>query len=793
MGGKLGYRGRSAASLLALSLLTAAEARAAESQPSSGLPPAEASESIVITATQRTVPILEVPASVTILTADRLAGAHVTGVKQTVSLTPALGVINSIGESFGQLIAVRGVATSGADIGLESTVGITLDGIPLLRPNLAIFDLHGIDRVEILRGPQGTLFGTNTTAGIVNILTRRPSFTPFYEVSGTLGEREQRELRLSAGGAIAGSTLAGRIDALAGAVAGYLHNPNTGHVYGGRHRQEVRGQLLWVPAPDTDVRLIADYFHHGGTVNSAVYRIVGSTGPLIAGLGGVPPVASPDAAGLAQIDDRAPRSEFSDSAGVSAETNWRTGAGQLTALASYRSSDSRRSYDVDNSPADIANDPRDGERYSLGTLELRFRGVNGPFDYLFGTYMGRGLIVSRDSYTVGTQFESYVNAMAGGAIPAFTGLPAGSNFPSGSGVLDVFRQRANSFALFTHHIVSLTDRLALALGGRYTREAKSLTAAIASNNPGCANALALHGRSLAAVPAMLQGLICIPNLDPRYDGSYATDREEANWSGTAAVTYSLSDSLTAYGNYSRGYKGGGFQFDRSGMNPIAPALSQVGFSQETTDSFEAGLRQISPDGVWRASAAAFHADFHDYQFSYFTGLNRRTRNVPKLVSKGAELEAAYRVLEPLELSLSGIYQEVTFGVSGFPPGLVQMQGTTAPLAPRWVLVGTASYRRAYDDFGVIGFGNIDVRWQSKANVGASASPSPNFLQDAYAVVGARIGAAARDGNWRLELWARNLFDQRAWSILNNTTLQPGSISGFVTDPRSAGITATLAW
>jgi len=781
------------AAIFLASLWLLAPLGGAVGQPLESATAGEPGEQIVITATQRATPVLQVPGSISVFTSDRLTDANVNTVKQLTSVAPSIGVINSIGESFGQLIAVRGIATSGADIGLESTVGVRVDGVPLLRPNLAIFDFQGVDRVEILKGPQGTLFGTNTTSGIINVLTRRPTFDPEFEVQGTLGNRDLRDLRLSAGGALVESKLAGRIDATIGAVSGYLPNPNTGHIYGGRHREEVRGQLLGIVSADLDVRVIADYLHHGGTPNSAVYRVVGPTGALITRLSGLPLIASFHAHDLAQIDAVAPRFEFSDSAGLSAEANWRTGVGRITAITSYRSSTLRRSYDVDNSPADIANDPRDGERYSMSTGEVRLQGVQGAFDYLFGAYLGRGLIVSRDSYTAGRDFDPYINALAGGAIPAMTGLAAGSNFPSGSGVFDVFRQRATSFALFTHQIVSLNDRLSLAFGLRYTRETKSLAASITTNNPGCANALAIHGRSLLGVPAALQGLVCGPNLDPRYDGNYATDRGEDNLSGTAAINGKLSESANAYFTYGRGYKGGGFQLDRSGMNPISPALNQVSFREETTDSFEGGLREVSPDGIWRASTAIFHISFNDYQFSYFTGFNRRTANVPKLATKGAEVEGAYRPLDPLELSVSGVYQEAIFGDSGFPLGLTQLQGSTAPIAPRWVLVGAASYQLPFDSLGITGFANVDMRWQSKSNVGASASPSPNFLQTAYAVVDARLGTEARDRNWKIELWARNLFNQTSWSILNNTTLQPGSISGFVTDPRSMGMTGTLTW
>jgi outer membrane receptor protein involved in Fe transport len=751
------------------------------------------SEQVVVTATQRITPILDLPQSASVFTADRLDDAHVSQVKQLIALAPSMNVINSIGETFGQLIAVRGVATSGADLGLESAVGVTVDGVPLMRPNLAVFDFQGVDRVEFLRGPQGTLFGTNTTAGIINVLTRRPDFTPSFEASATLGERELRELRLSASGALIASKLAGRIDAVAGAVDGYLPNPNTGEVYGARRREELRGQLFLVPTDDIDVRIIADYLHHGGSVNSPVYRIVGPTGAMVDAISGVPLKASFHATDLAQIDAAAPRFETSDSAGVSAEVNWQTGPGRFTAIASYRSANARRNYDVDNSPANIANDPRDGESYGLGTLELRFQGKVDRFDYLFGAFAKRGRIVSRDSYTVGPDYEPYTNALGGGNIPALTGLPEGSNDPAGSGVFDVYRQRESGYAFFTHEVIALTDSLSLALGARYTAETKSLDAAITTNNPGCASAVALHGAALSGVPLGLQGLICIPNLDPRYDGNYTSGTGEGNWSGTASLTQRLNPLLSAYAEFSRGYKAGGFQLDRSGMSPLSPSLSELMFHQETADSIEAGLHAMSLDDRWGASAALFHTSFNNYQFSYFTGLNRHTRNVPRLVTKGVEVEGAYRPLEDLEFSVSGIYQEAIFGASGFPSDLTQLESTTAPIAPRWVLVGAASYRRSFAGLGVTGFGGFDVRWQSKANVGVSATPTPDFLQDAYAVFGARIGVESPDRNWRVEVWARNLFDQRAWSILNSTTLQPGSISGFVIDPRSTGVTATLMW
>src|SRR5262245_7647382 len=158
--------------MLALQAASGSPAAAAESTPP------EVSELVVITATQRTMEALDIPASVSVFSDDRLANARVMNAKQLVALAPQLNTINTIGESFGQLFTVRGITTSGADIGLEPAAGITLDGIPLARANVALFDLQGVERIEFLRGPQGTLYGKNTTSGLINILTKRPSFTP---------------------------------------------------------------------------------------------------------------------------------------------------------------------------------------------------------------------------------------------------------------------------------------------------------------------------------------------------------------------------------------------------------------------------------------------------------------------------------------------------------------------------------------------------------------------------------------------------------------------------------------
>ena len=750
-------------------------------------------DEVVITATGRVGALADTPVSVSAYDGADLRNGGVDTVKALFAISPSLSVVNSFSESFGQFLRIRGVATSGADIGIESAAGITIDGVPISRPNLSIGDLQGVERIEFLRGPQGTLFGKNTTTGVVNVITRQPSFTPQFEAAATIGNIGAGDLRLMGSGPLSDGELAGRLDLLHATSEGYVRHLRTGAYYGGLRRSEIRAQALWNPASSLDLRVIADHFDHDGTTSGPVFRVVGPAGAVISVLSGTPLVAIPDAAPTTQIDSDTPRFQRNRSSGISAQGNWDAGGGAVTAIIAYRDAEFARDYDIDNGPADLIHDPRDGENYQTLTFEMRGRKQSGPWDHLIGAFFSREIVTSLDSYAVGSDFELYANTAAMGLIPAVTGLPLGQNFPAGSGVFDRFHQRSTKAAIFAHEIVLLSDATSLTGGLRYTYETKELNADLFADNPGCSRAVLIHGIALAAVPPSLRYLVCVPNLDPRFDGAYATEDDEGDWSGTAAITRRFSESFTGYLSYSRGYKAGGYQFDRSGMSATAPSAVQLRFAAEHADSYEVGVRTRLFGGAVQANAIAFYTKFSDHQLNYFTGLNRRTVNVPDLVTKGVEFEGSYAAAENFALSAAATYQEVLFGRSGFPAGLTQLQGATAPLAPRWTAVGTARYGRPLFNTGLNASAYFDVRWQSGADVGASAVASPNFRQEAYAVAGTRLTIAQETGPWSLELWARNLFDQRAWSVLISTTLQPGSVSGYVIEPRTFGATLRARW
>ncbi|MDI1366244.1 MAG: TonB-dependent receptor, partial [bacterium] len=420
--------------------------------------------------------------------------------------------------------------------------------------------------------------------------------------------------------------------------------------------------------------------------------------------------------------------------------------------------------------------------------------VTGKLDYLAGGFYSDERILSRDGVKTAPGYDQFIVGLLGGVnyLSAFTGLPLGSNYQIGSGQTDVFNQKSRSFALFTHNSYKATDRLTVTGGLRLTTESKALTADLKSTGDGCNAAIARFGSSLTGIPASLRSIICGAAQDPRYAGVLKGDRNESEWSGTASAGYKFAERLNGYLSYSRGYKGGGYQYDRTGLLLAGPAISQLSFTPEFADSYEAGLKGVFLEGKLRGNAALFYTQISDYQFNYLKVLPlqsaRVTANLPELVSKGVELDGAFRLIANLTLTAAATYNEVAYGDSDFPTGLTQLQGTMAPYAPRWSLQSAINYEHAIPGTALEGFAYLDANWRSTTNLSFSATTTPIYFQKSYALAHMRVGLGRQDGRWQVEAFAKNLFDRRAWSGLYTATAQSGSVEGFFIEPRFYGVT-----
>ncbi|MDQ1303489.1 MAG: iron complex outerrane recepter protein [Pseudomonadota bacterium] len=763
-------------------------------------------EEIIVTAQKRAQSIEDVPIAISAFTAETLQIAGVEDIRDLTILSPSLILTSTQSETAGTTARIRGVGTTGDNLGLESSVAVFVDGVYRNRNNVALTDLGQVERIEVLRGPQGTLFGKNAVAGLLSITTQGPD-TEELRAYTDLSAGDYDYWRMSAGitGPVAGDKLALRLDGSITQRDGFIDEVSTGTEYNDRDGYLLRGQLSSQLTDNLDLRVIADISNRDESCCAAVAYKTGPTSALIGLLGGtvINPARPYDRKMYANTDRG--YDQETDEWGVSAELNWDMGDSMtLTSITAYRDWDADRSQDIDFTDADILyRDPGTyGNQFETLTQELRLAGTSGPLDWLVGLYYMDEQLDVNDAVRTGPAYEAFANGLlqAGGApansLSLFTGLAPGTVFTDGDGaVSDAFRQDTDGWAIFTHNIWNLDETSRITLGLRYTSEDKDVNAAIASDNVACPLILANNNPLLAPIKPSALSLGCLPLISPLVDGSYSGSREDDEVTGTLGYAHDFSFGWLGYASYGRGFKAGGFNLDRGGLTAGAPATSQLEFDPETVDAWEIGTKGMLLDAV-QLNIALFWSEFDDFQLNSFNGLNFVVDNIGGVTSKGVEIEAQARPLEQLTLAGGVVYADTRYdddvlydGTAG-NPDLRDKRLTNAPL---WSTTGSATWEQAVGN-DLMGFLHLDFRFNSDMNTGSNLDP--NKEQRSYMVWNGRIGFGPDDKRWQLELWGRNLFDREYLQVAIDGPLQgsgSGATStrtylGFLGDPRTWGAT-----
>ena len=614
---------------LALAVFTALcampQAYAQSTTKASGEEEATTLATMTVTAQKREEALQDVPIMMTVLPEQLLQDAGVTDIKDLQLLVPGLHVSSTTNES--QTTArIRGVGTNGDNAGLESAVGVVIDGVYRPRTGVGFGDLGEIERIEVLKGPQGTVFGKNTSAGVINVMTRRPSYTQSAEGEFTVGNFGEFGVSGAYNDAL-GENAAFRVYAAKRWRDG-VTDVNTGK--GPRVETEdsnrdfhtVRGQLLLEPSDTLNINFIADYTSREENCCAGLtsVRSAAGAGPAsiinaLAGGNGV--IATPDLERRLAYANRSTEQDIKDK-GISAEVNWDTpwlGAATLTSITSFRDWKSINAIDLDFTGADLLYRRADADGSSTAfktfSQEFRFTGSTDRLDWMVGMFYADEDLVRNDQYVVGADYEPYLSTLVGSQVlgglaaqlagsgltvnqanPAtffsqVTGRPFGTNF-IGDGAQDHYDQRAKSTAFFTNNTFHATDKLDLTFGLRYTHDKKDLTSTYRNPNGGIgcgatlANPGARIGGALAqripgftSLPAATQaaligavapnivGYMCLPWANVLHNGR-VTDQSstEKEWSGTVKAAYRWNEQVMTYFSAARGYKGGGFNLDR---------------------------------------------------------------------------------------------------------------------------------------------------------------------------------------------------------------------------------------
>lgn len=518
-------------------------------------PPAPAaSEEIVVTATQRATSLQDVAVAVTPVTAELVKNAGVADIQDLQQVVPSLQFNVSENET-SATARLRGIGTQGSNFGLESSVGVVVDGVYRVRNGVALSDLGEVAQIEVLRGPQGTLFGRNTSAGLINVKTAPPNLNEYgVNLEGEYGNFDSWRVGGDVNVPIIQDQLAVKVYGATAQRDGFLTvNPGLPNQFDSNDRNfwTIRPQLLWSPTSDIDVRIIGDYTRRDEQCCAAqVFSPQLLSGnffqgpPSAANPNGPPPVAFPApttqavaalggygpggaAAGLARLqggdlEDRigfANRNFAQDLTewGVSGQFDWDLGWATLTSVTAYRDWLYEQGQDADFSGLDLFIRPDDGDTFAnfeVFSQEIRLAGSVGPVDWLGGFIFANEDLTRQDKLIIGNQLDDFLTVLSAG-FAGLGALPENPDFLNGiGGGLDRYEQDSESYAVFTHNIWHVDDKTEVTLGLRYTHEVKELTADFQTIAAPGANLAAFAGVLGSINTALTPFANCNPNSLP---------------------------------------------------------------------------------------------------------------------------------------------------------------------------------------------------------------------------------------------------------------------------------------
>jgi iron complex outermembrane receptor protein len=762
-------------------------------------------EEVVVTARRKTERALDVPISLAVLDGDALASAGLTRANDLQERVP--GLLVSTPNPRLTIYTIRGLGSSSANDGLESSVGLFLDGVYLGRQGLSIFDLVDLDRVEVLRGPQGTLFGKNTTAGAISIVTKAP--TPEFEANleGSLGNFDYRQARGSVNGALIGDALSGRLTGYVTEREGLITNRYNGDKLNERSSQGLRGQLLLDTHQSWTARLIAEYGKTDG--RCCVYPLVGPVREAVSARDDYMEYlrASTDPFDREADSDGRTNIDMKQKA-VSVELNWDIGdAHRLTSISAWRDW-TFYPYNDDAMSLDVVPQTGTANAHEQISQEIRLASNFDRFDSVLGLYYLRQDFDSLDRTVLGEDafrwaIGGVVRENVPGATYSNTGFVLDALVPpesiDGMTSYTQARQISDSAAAFGSIDWHLTPSVDLTTGLRYTYEWKraSVVRYRVGGNPQL-SPLYYADPPLSAINQLLgidltgvgfNGLI--ENIAPGDVPERRDRRREGNPSGQLALSWKFARDALSYASVARGYKSGGINLGVTGES-VSPT-----FKPELATAYEIGAKGQLFDRRLSLSFALYQTDIDDYQALTFDNeptilpnpRQSNLLNVGKVRLRGAELEGNGYLFSGLMLRGGVAYSDaVTTDFKNAPNEETRandkdLSGERLYNAPRWSGNLGTDYRYKLGRHEL--YGNLD--WFYRSTHYATVERGRASRIDSYSLTNLRIGFRPESQRWDIALWTRNLFDEDYVAAVH-PLYGVGDYGAVAGDPRTYGAT-----
>ncbi|MBO9724041.1 MAG: TonB-dependent receptor [Novosphingobium sp.] len=777
------------ASLLSIAA-TSAHAEEAADEAAIG---AESAADITVVARKRSENAQTVPIPITVISAEELKRQNLTNFTNFQNKFPAFSVYLTNPKQLN--LGIRGIGNNGFNTdGIDGSVGVFVDGVYTGRQGMVSNDFNDIADVELLRGPQGTLFGKNTTAGAVLINTLKPAF----ELGGTgevsFGNFGLREVKASITGPLIADKLAFRVSAFDSDRDGTYKNVYNGSRQNARQGSGIRGQLLATPTENLSIRLIGMHGEQDFNTMSPVILSVYNPAALQARMAaaGYTLLTSNAKDRAINIDGALNAQTKANSA--SGEVNWDVdGIGTFTSITAWQKWSCFTNNDNDYTQLDAITDYGSCNKERQFSQELRWSTpADQPVEATLGGFLSRQRLQVDSRIEFGPQYNIWAANPSATAFPSTGGRTwaqgAYAARLDGFGIASQAVFHTDTDALFgnvTWH-PDAARNLSIDVGLRQTWERRSqLYDGQVVSNPGKLNAAQIKAMSAAGANAQL--------------GHVDTSLKDSALSGEAGINYKVTPSIFIYGKYARGNKSAGFN-----LLPMVDAQAiAVGAGQtvkgETADNFEAGIKGTFFDDKVLLNLTAFHTKVKDYQANQAVGVGNTAlkflSNVGSVTSKGIEAEMQTWLLQGLHTKGFVAYNKATY--SSFHNSVCPAQSTalTCDLtgrqvawAPKWTADFTVDYTVPINDTTQV-YGLFDVNWRSKQNTTITLDPSAEI--GGYALASARVGTLLDNGRLDVQFWAENLFNKAYFINLLGYTKSTGIIQGYPGNPRTYGLTVRV--
>lgn len=712
-------------------------------------------EEIIVTATKREQSLQDVPMAITAFSAEVIEEAGINNALDLAVVAPSLTItVNT--QPFTAAFRIRGIGTSQSDVALEPSVGLFVDEVYLNRSGLGMSDLTDIERIEILQGPQGTLYGKNTNAGAISIFTKRPNLEEFEGyVETTVGDYNLQKLTASASGPVSDS-LALRLSGTVHQHNGYMDN-SAGKDLNDADDWNLIGKLLYEPSDQLRILVNANYVNRNANCCAADSVQSDSVNKALATSGLAIDKNNPyDHKIAVDVDNKF----NNNSEGISMIADYDLSWGSFKSITAFGSANGGASYDPDRSQLDVMSYVNAKSKGDSASQELRFTSqANDNLDYQLGLFYFQSTTKSGDGnpfVILGEDFISQANQQdLSGLLPpgvpniAFVAQP-------GDYISARTKLETHSIAAFGQTTWHINERWRATGGLRWTDEQKDADLRVAVDS--------------TAISASLTGLSFLTSVTTPIDDDFSRSKSKVNW--LASTSFDIFEDTMLFGRASTGSKSGGF-------NTVNGTPEEREFDDEDTTSYELGAKSTLLESRLRVNASLFFTQIDDYQFQQQlnTGIGTRVSNQAQVETAGLDLELQALPLPNLTLTAGLIYMskyQITDGPN---------KGAELPFTAEYSGTVSATLMLPLADGAI--YSRTDYSYMDDHLTTGSVNPTSKDLQD-RTTLNTKLGW--RNDHWNLSVWGKNLTNDIYAGLTAETFLVTGMDAYFLAPPRTYGAT-----